>query len=98
MIGLKENVIIGKLIPAGTGMRRYRDVQIDITGTDDYKYDLAHAKKEEPEVLDMFEELAEDEDILENLTDDDNDLMEDMDATDETMDLLEEEPADMTEE
>ncbi|MEE0693537.1 MAG: DNA-directed RNA polymerase subunit beta', partial [Lachnospiraceae bacterium] len=98
LIGLKENVIIGKLIPAGTGMRRYRDVQIDITGTDDYKYDLAHAKKEEPEVLDMFEELAEDEDILENLTDDDNDLMEDMDATDETMDLLEEEPADMTEE
>ena len=27
--GLKENVIIGKLIPAGTGMKRYRDVQID---------------------------------------------------------------------
>jgi len=29
LIGLKENVIIGKLIPAGTGMRKYRDVQID---------------------------------------------------------------------
>ena len=29
LIGLKENVIIGKLIPAGTGMRRYRDVKID---------------------------------------------------------------------
>ena len=26
LIGLKENVIIGKLIPAGTGLRRYRDV------------------------------------------------------------------------
>ena len=26
LIGLKENVIIGKLIPAGTGMRKYRDV------------------------------------------------------------------------
>ena len=26
LIGLKENVIIGKLIPAGTGMKRYRDV------------------------------------------------------------------------
>ena len=26
LIGLKENVIIGKLIPAGTGMRRYSDV------------------------------------------------------------------------
>ena len=30
LIGLKENVIIGKLIPAGTGMKRYRDVQIDV--------------------------------------------------------------------
>ena len=29
LIGLKENVIIGKLIPAGTGMKRYRDVKID---------------------------------------------------------------------
>ncbi|MGI6212903.1 MAG: DNA-directed RNA polymerase subunit beta' [Anaerovoracaceae bacterium] len=27
--GLKENVILGKLIPAGTGMRRYRDIQVD---------------------------------------------------------------------
>jgi len=30
LIGLKENVIIGKLIPAGTGMKRYRDVQLDV--------------------------------------------------------------------
>ena len=28
LIGLKENVIIGKLIPAGTGMKRYRDVKL----------------------------------------------------------------------
>ena len=28
LIGLKENVIIGKLIPAGTGMPRYRDLQV----------------------------------------------------------------------
>ena len=28
LIGLKENVIIGKLIPAGTGMRRYRNVKL----------------------------------------------------------------------
>jgi DNA-directed RNA polymerase subunit beta' len=28
LLGLKENVIIGKLIPAGTGMKRYRDVSI----------------------------------------------------------------------
>ncbi len=29
LVGLKENVIIGKLIPAGTGMKRYRSVQLD---------------------------------------------------------------------
>lgn len=28
LLGLKENVIIGQLIPAGTGMRRYRDIEI----------------------------------------------------------------------
>src|SRR5207253_2003212 len=30
LLGLKENVIIGKLIPAGTGMGRYRNVQVRI--------------------------------------------------------------------
>ena len=29
LVGLKENVIIGKLIPAGTGLKRYRDIQLD---------------------------------------------------------------------
>ena len=29
LIGLKENVIIGKLIPAGTGMKRYRSIRLD---------------------------------------------------------------------
>ena len=29
LVGLKENVIIGKLIPAGTGMKRYKDIDID---------------------------------------------------------------------
>ena len=29
LIGLKENVLIGKLIPAGTGMRRYKDIAIN---------------------------------------------------------------------
>ena len=28
LVGLKENVIIGKLIPAGTGMSRYKDINI----------------------------------------------------------------------
>ena len=29
LIGLKENVLIGNLIPAGTGMKRYRDIRLD---------------------------------------------------------------------
>ncbi|MDP4152673.1 MAG: DNA-directed RNA polymerase subunit beta' [Bacillota bacterium] len=33
LLGLKENVIIGKLVPAGTGMGIYRDVEITETGT-----------------------------------------------------------------
>ncbi len=37
LIGLKENVIIGKLIPAGTGMKRYRNVKLD-TGYDEEEY------------------------------------------------------------
>ena len=39
LLGLKENVIIGKLIPAGTGMGRYRDIKI--------KYNVE--KPEEPQ-------------------------------------------------
>ena len=39
LIGLKENVIIGKLIPAGTGMKRYRNVKLN---TDE----MIRAKKE----------------------------------------------------
>ena len=33
LVGLKENVIIGKLIPAGTGMKRYRNVDVSYKGT-----------------------------------------------------------------
>ena len=40
LLGLKENVIIGKLIPAGTGMPRYRDVEVDS--------ELPEAKEKEP--------------------------------------------------
>ena len=41
LIGLKENVIIGKLIPAGTGMKRYRDVEIDMGEKFEGVYDAA---------------------------------------------------------
>jgi len=34
LVGLKENVIIGKLIPAGTGMSRYRDIEVFVEGAD----------------------------------------------------------------
>jgi DNA-directed RNA polymerase subunit beta' len=30
LVGLKENVIIGRLIPSGTGVKRYRDVAVDV--------------------------------------------------------------------
>ena len=35
LIGLKENVIIGKLIPAGTGMKRYSEVKLNTDMTED---------------------------------------------------------------
>jgi DNA-directed RNA polymerase subunit beta' len=31
LVGLKENVIIGKLIPAGTGMPQYRNIRVEPT-------------------------------------------------------------------
>jgi DNA-directed RNA polymerase subunit beta' len=30
LVGLKENVIIGRLIPAGTGVKQYREIQVDV--------------------------------------------------------------------
>jgi len=40
LIGLKENVIIGKLIPAGTGMPVYRSIDVEeIPGETDYDDD-----------------------------------------------------------
>jgi DNA-directed RNA polymerase subunit beta' len=33
LIGLKENVIIGKLIPAGTGLQVYRDIEVEKTAS-----------------------------------------------------------------
>jgi len=39
LIGLKENVIIGKLIPAGTGMQSYRSIEISTEEDDEYMLD-----------------------------------------------------------
>lgn len=55
LIGLKENVIIGKHIPAGTGMRKYRDVRLDteLSLDDELMFD------EEPEETEEFVEAEE---------------------------------------
>ena len=60
LIGLKENVIIGKLIPAGTGMKCYSDVELD-TGM-----------PEEPEEIE-FDEMDDDQDML-DVAEDSEDL------------------------
>ena len=39
LIGLKENVIIGKLIPAGTGMKRYRNTKLSTDEVDTISFD-----------------------------------------------------------
>jgi DNA-directed RNA polymerase subunit beta' len=43
LLGLKENVIIGKLIPAGTGMSRYRAIRVTTTGQPSMSDDEARA-------------------------------------------------------
>ena len=47
LLGLKENVIIGKLIPAGTGMKRYQDVSIKVEGEDEATVADSIAESEE---------------------------------------------------
>ncbi len=54
LIGLKENVIIGKLIPAGTGMKRYRDVKLN---TDLEASDSISISEDDEEMLDDEEQL-----------------------------------------
>ena len=78
LVGLKENVIIGKLIPAGTGLKRYRDIQLD-TGMPEE----TPVAEEEP-----VDELPEDEEMLtmeeadEDVSDDEI-LFDDTDSTEE---------------
>ncbi len=56
LIGLKENVIIGKLIPAGTGMKRYRNVKLD---TDIQEMEDLDEELDLEEELDLTEDSAE---------------------------------------
>ena len=46
LIGLKENVIIGKLIPAGTGMKRYQDVSIKVEGEEEQQPEVVETVTE----------------------------------------------------
>ena len=61
LVGLKENVIIGKHIPAGTGMRKYRDVKIntEISLEDDVIFD-----EEIDEIIDEITDAAENEAVI----------------------------------
>ena len=57
LIGLKENVIIGKLIPAGTGMKRYRSVKLNT----DAEPEEEIALEDDDEILLSGDEDMEDE-------------------------------------
>lgn len=62
LIGLKENVIIGKLIPAGTGMKRYRNVKLDTDYTLDQGYDEDEDFDDDDD-LDLGLDLSDDLDL-----------------------------------
>ena len=87
LIGLKENVIIGKLIPAGTGMKRYRNVNLS---TQEENLDL-----DEDLVFDEMDDEIDDIDFS-GL----NDLvqMDDLDSEADTEEVSQEELVGVTEE
>ncbi len=68
LIGLKENVIIGKLIPAGTGLKRYSRIKLD-TGEPEETIEeqkeernlIASAPEEEPDAIDFGDDIFEDD-------------------------------------
>ena len=86
LIGLKENVIIGKPIPAGTGMKRYRNVKLD---TDDMASDDILLSEDDEIIL-----SAEDDNEI-NLTEDN--VAEEVLAMDDMADI-DEDDAEVTEE
>ncbi len=91
LIGLKENVILGKLIPAGTGLKRYQNVKLD---TDMDEFDELDFS-EEIDLDEMPEErdlMDEDGDFSEEDFDSDLDLEE---LADEAEDFVEDEAEDL---
>ncbi len=69
LIGLKENVIIGKLIPAGTGMKKYANIKLDTDGEEEELEDEFFEEEEIVEETEAVEEMeteeAEDADEVE---------------------------------
>ena len=57
MIGLKENVILGKLIPAGTGMKRYGNIKLNT----DYNKAIVEDTEDFEEAEDVTDAVIEDE-------------------------------------
>ncbi|MBD5482588.1 MAG: DNA-directed RNA polymerase subunit beta' [Lachnospiraceae bacterium] len=82
LIGLKENVIIGKLIPAGTGMKRYRDVRLSTDAKFAYnqrlmEQEVSFADSNEEQTA-AFDAEEPDEDFAdEELLEEDEELMDD---------------------
>ena len=86
LIGIKENVIIGKPIPAGTGMKRYRNVKLDKDDRLLAEDDEISMSEDDEIALDGAEksEISEDNVAEEVLDMDENeDASEDDDETEE---------------
>ena len=73
LIGMKENVIIGKLIPAGTGMKRYRNVHLNTEYMQDEPEEDDDILYDDLMDYDDVEEAAEEtaaEEVIEDITED----------------------------
>jgi DNA-directed RNA polymerase subunit beta' len=69
LVGLKENVIIGKLIPAGTGVPMYRDVEIESDDPEEVIEDEVESEEEYISIPDDEEIPSESEEGFEAETD-----------------------------
>ncbi len=58
LIGLKENVIIGKLIPAGTGMKKYRQVHINTENKEEQTEEIQTEQSEANEIKNDAEDTV----------------------------------------
>ena len=65
LIGLKESVILGKLIPAGTGMKRYSNIKINTTYDNEMSRQIAKAREEASKLLEMEEDVVEESPVEE---------------------------------